>query len=96
MEFLRLKTKGQKVFFKYDQEKYDQDSNLMVYLYLKNKTFVNAHLIKKGLAEAEKNGEYKEKSKFIKLEEGNGKRADFEQRDEPVSTEFQKECGSNI
>ncbi|ARN57282.1 DNA methyltransferase [Sedimentisphaera salicampi] len=96
MDFLRLKTKGQKVFLKYDQEKYDQNNNLMAYLYLKNKTFVNAHLIKKGLAEAEKAIDYKEKSKFIKLEEENGKRVDFEQCNEQVSTEFRKECWTSV
>jgi endonuclease YncB( thermonuclease family) len=41
----------------------------LVYLYLKNKTFLNAHLIKKGLAVTDKTMSYKNKNKFIKLEE---------------------------
>ena len=49
MQFLEEKLKGQKVFMKYDSQKYDKDGNLQCYLYLKNKTFINAHLIKTGL-----------------------------------------------
>ena len=48
LEFLQEKTHKQKVFLKYDNPKYDKDHNLLCYLYLKNKTFLNAHLIKKG------------------------------------------------
>ncbi len=69
IEFLQLKTKSQKVFLKYDDMKHDEKNNLMVYLYLKNKTFLNAHLIKNGLAVSDTNLNYKNKNKFIKLEE---------------------------
>lgn len=68
-EFLKLKTKNQKVFLKHDETKYDEDNNLMVYLYLKNKTFLNAHLIKNGFANADTIFNYKNKYKFKKLEE---------------------------
>jgi site-specific DNA-methyltransferase (adenine-specific) len=66
IEFLQLKTKGQKVFLKYDETKHDEDNNLMVYLYLKNKTFLNAHLIKNGLVNVDLAFNYKDKEKFIK------------------------------
>ncbi len=39
VKFLREKTKGQKVFLKYDSIKYDEENNLLCYLYLWNKTF---------------------------------------------------------
>lgn len=68
IEFLSLKTKGQKVFFKYDETKHDNENNLFVYLYLKNKTFINAHLIKNGLVTVDTSFNYKNKSKFIELE----------------------------
>lgn len=42
-------TKGQKVFLKFDEKKFDDQDNLFVYLYLKNKTLVNRHLIRSGL-----------------------------------------------
>ena len=66
MEFLQLKTKGQKVFLKYDETKHDENNHLMVYLYLKNKTFLNAHLIKNGLADVDLTFNYKNKERFIK------------------------------
>ena len=66
IEFLQLKTKGQKVFQKYDVCKHDKSNYLMVYLYLKNKTFLNAHLIKNGLADVDLTFNYKNKERFIK------------------------------
>ena len=66
IEFLQLKTKGQKVFLKYDETKHDENNYLMVYLYLKNKTFLNAHLIKNGLADVDLTFNYKNKERFIK------------------------------
>lgn len=65
--FLNEKLKGRKVFIKYDSIKHDSDGNLLCYLYLKNKTFINAHLIKNGLAIADASYDYKYKSKFISL-----------------------------
>lgn len=67
VEFLAKKTKGQKVFMKFDLVKYDQENNLFAYLYLQNKTFINAHLLKEGLALPDLNTKYKYKDKFIKL-----------------------------
>ena len=69
IEFLKLKTKGQKVFLKYDETKHDKNNHLLVYLYLKNKTFLNAHLIKNGLANVDTVSNYKNKNKFIKLKD---------------------------
>ncbi|MBW2664327.1 MAG: thermonuclease family protein [Deltaproteobacteria bacterium] len=65
--FLKLKTKNQKVYMKFDTEKYDKDNNLLCYLYLKNKTFINAHLIKTGFVLVDKQREYKHKHKFLNL-----------------------------
>lgn len=67
VDFLKIKTKNQKVFMKFDREKHDRDNNLLCYLYLKNKTFLNAHLIKKGLALVDEQIEYKHKNKFLNL-----------------------------
>ncbi len=65
--FLLAKTKGKKVFLKYDNIKHDKDNNLMAYLYLENKTFLNAHLIKQGLVLVDESFDFKYKNKFIKL-----------------------------
>lgn len=66
-EFLQTKTKGRKVFLKYDQQIHDQDNNLMAYLYLQNKTFLNAHLVKLGLVQVDMDREFKYREKFVKL-----------------------------
>jgi DNA modification methylase len=67
VEFLKEKTKGKKVFLKFDQTKYDPDNNMLCYLYLKNKTFINAHLIKTGWVDVEKNIDFRFKDKFLTL-----------------------------
>lgn len=68
-EFLQTKTKGKRVFLKYDALKYDNENHLLCYLYLENKTFLNAHLIKNGLAHVDTELEYKYKTKFINLQD---------------------------
>lgn len=65
IQFLREKTQGQKVFMKFDTIKYDEKNNLLCYFYLWNKTFLNAHLIKNGLADVDTSLDYKYKSKFL-------------------------------
>jgi len=67
VNFLKTKTQGQRVFMKYDTVKHDPDNNLYCYLYLQNKTFLNAHLIKNGLVDVDTSLEYKFKKKFESL-----------------------------
>ncbi len=66
-QFLYEKTKGQKVFMKFDNQKFDDQNNLLCYLYLKNKTFLNAHLIKEGLAYPDLSMDFKHKTRFSNL-----------------------------
>jgi len=70
IEFLREKTRGQKVFLKFDSVKYDEKNNLFCYLYLRNKTFINAHLIKNELVDVDTAVDYKYKSKFLTYRKG--------------------------
>lgn len=65
IQFLRDKTSGQKVLIKFDTTMYDEKNNLLCYIYLWNKTFLNAHLIKNGLADVDVTKDYKYKSKFL-------------------------------
>ncbi|MDD3553755.1 MAG: DNA methyltransferase [Deltaproteobacteria bacterium] len=69
MKFLKEKINGQKVFFKFDNKKYDEQNTLLCYLYLKNKTFINAHLLKEGLAEVDTTIDFKYKNKFLSIGE---------------------------
>ena len=75
IQFLTEKIKGQKVFMKFDDRKYDEHDTLLCYLYLKNKTFLNAHIIKEGLADVDLSYDFKYKDKFMNLNEAtNGAR----------------------
>jgi site-specific DNA-methyltransferase (adenine-specific) len=65
VQFLREKTRGQRVFMKFDNTKYDEGNTLLCYLYLWNKTFLNAHLIKNGLVDVDTTFDYKYKLKFL-------------------------------
>lgn len=65
VQFLKERTRGQKVSIKFDSTKHDDENNLLCYLYLKNKTFVNAHLIKNDLVDVDVTRDYKYKSKFL-------------------------------
>lgn len=67
IEFLQAKLKNQRVFIRFDNSKYDSDNNLLCYLYLQNKTFINAHLIKAGLVDVDDKIDYKYKLKFFNL-----------------------------
>ena len=66
-QFLNDKVKGAKVFLKYDSKKHDEKNNLLCYLYLQNKTFVNAHLVKNNLVDVDTAFDYKYRSKFLNL-----------------------------
>ncbi len=66
-EFLEDKFRHGKVFLKFDKEKYDEDGNLYAYMYLENKTFINAHILRKGFAKVDSKGGYMYYSKFCKL-----------------------------
>src|SRR5690606_18182930 len=63
-EYLTNKVRGKKVFLKYDEIKHDNENNLMAYLYLENKTFINAHLLKENLALVDNSIDFKYKTKF--------------------------------
>ncbi len=66
-DFLRSKLKGKRVFLKHDSQKFDADNHLMAYLYLENKTFVNAHLLKAGMVDVDNSFDFKYRNKFSDL-----------------------------
>ena len=67
IEYLRTLLRGKRVYLKYDADKFDSEDHLMGYLYLENRTFVNAHLLKRKLALPETEKDYKYKDKFLNL-----------------------------
>jgi len=64
---LDTKLANQKVFLRFDNLKYDNEGNLLCYLYLKNKTFINAYLIKNRLVDVDTNFDFRYKDRFLKL-----------------------------
>lgn len=64
--FLEKLTRNQKVQLRYDKGLNATDgAPIPCYLYLKNKTFVNAHLIKSGLVDVDTSFVYEKREKFI-------------------------------
>jgi modification methylase len=71
IEFLKKKLINQHVYLKYDIDKHDDENNIFAYVYMKNKTFINLHLIKKGFAFTDRKKKFNLLEKFISVEEGN-------------------------
>ncbi len=65
VDFLKGKFQKRKVFLRYDSVKYDSENNLLCYVYLDNKTFINNHLIRTGLVDVDVSLDYSCKSKFL-------------------------------
>lgn len=65
--FLKNKILKRQIFLKFDNSKYDDRNQLMAYVYLKNKTFINAHLLKKGFADVDTEFPFKYHLKFERI-----------------------------
>ena len=65
ISFLQEKFHKRKVFLKYDTVKYDAENNLLCYVYLDNKTFVNNHLVRTGYVDVDTSFEYTCQKKFL-------------------------------
>jgi site-specific DNA-methyltransferase (adenine-specific) len=64
VDYLMNMFKGKRVYLRYDAQKYDSDNHLCAYIYLSNRTFVNAHIIKDGMADVDNTIDFKYKEKF--------------------------------
>ncbi|MCW3135529.1 MAG: DNA methyltransferase [Canidatus Methanoxibalbensis ujae] len=67
-EYLHNRILKKEVYLKFDNGSILDKNTVSAYVYLKNKIFVNAYLIKSGMAEADTIKDYKYKAKFIELE----------------------------
>lgn len=65
VSFLREKFKKRRIYLKYDTMKYDAENNLLCYVYLDNKTFVNNHLVRTGYVKVDTQLNYSNKKKFL-------------------------------
>jgi modification methylase len=64
MKWLWDKLKGQSIYLKFDQTKYDESSRLLSYLYLKNNTFVNLHFLRSNLVQLDEAFPFRYHEKF--------------------------------
>ena len=83
---------GRQVFLRYDApERTGRNGRVRAYVYLKNKIFVNAYLLKAGIARPTADEAHRLSEKFRRLwREGakrRGERVDFESGDEPLGIE---------
>jgi site-specific DNA-methyltransferase (adenine-specific) len=62
--FLGQLLKGKQVFLKFDDDKHDDQNRLLAYVYLKNKTFVNAHLLKRGFVTLDHSYDHRLQERF--------------------------------
>lgn len=65
IDFLQSKFQKRKIFLKYDAIKYDAENNMLCYVYLDNKTFINNHLVRTGYVTVDTDFEYSCKNKFL-------------------------------
>lgn len=68
--YLSEKFKGHRVFLKHDAVKYDAANHLLAYLYLDNKTFINAHLLKAKYAKVDDSIPFRLSDKFYNIRYG--------------------------
>lgn len=70
LEYMKNQILRKEVYLRFDNDTVSDENTVIAYVYLKNKIFVNAYLIKSGIAKADRTREYKYKAKFIELEKG--------------------------
>ncbi len=69
LRYLRKYILKKDIFLKFDNGSVLNENSVEAYVYLKNKIFVNAYLIRSGIAIADKTKEYKYKTKFTEIED---------------------------
>lgn len=72
VDFLEQKTRGQRVYLRFDQDAHgcDEQGNRFCYLYLQNRTFINRHLVRTGSVSVDTAGDYRMKQSFLDLVSG--------------------------
>ena len=68
VSYLKQYVLKKKVYLKFDKGYVANEHSVEAYVYLKNKIFINAYLIKTGLAVVDKNSDFNLKERFMKLE----------------------------
>lgn len=69
MGWLWEKLKGQNIFLRHDKVRHDESNILLSYIYLKNKTFVNLHLLRTNLVQIDTAIPFKHFEKFNAIQQ---------------------------
>lgn len=69
IRYLKEYILGKNVFLRFGNHRFTTNGTVMAYVYLKNKVFVNAYLIKSGLASPDPSVDHKFKTRFADLAE---------------------------
>jgi tRNA G10 N-methylase Trm11 len=78
IKYFRKYLLKKEIMLKMESNSVLDENTIQAYVYLKNRIFINAYLIKLGIARADRTKEYRLKTRFIQLEEEykNGKGMD--------------------
>jgi len=68
LEYLKSHVLKKEVLLKFDKKPILNENMVFAYVYLKNKIFINAYLIKSGMAKTDTEIDFSLKEKFLKLE----------------------------
>lgn len=66
VKFLEEKFNKRRVYLKFDEKIKEKDGEILCYLYLDNRTYINNHLAKTGFVNIDTSFEYKDREKFLK------------------------------
>lgn len=66
-EYLKLKLDKSSIYLRFDEVTEDGEDNVLAYVYMKNRTFINAQLVKRGLVDVDEGVEFGMKGKFKNL-----------------------------
>lgn len=68
VEFLRTMLRGEKVYLRFETHLHSDEKHVRAYVYLRNRTFVNVHLLKGHLVGVDPSFDFSLKKKFLSLE----------------------------
>jgi DNA modification methylase len=68
LNYLKDNVLKKEVFIKFDSQNPPEKEPIEAYVYLKNKIFINAYMIKSGMALSDKRKSYQYRNKFLELE----------------------------
>ncbi len=89
ISYLRQYLLKKKVYLRFDKGYVAGKESVEAYVYLKNKIFVNAYLIKSGVATVDRDSDFYLKNRFLKLESNNHNTIEVKSKSEEKTKDIQ-------